>query len=200
MGKGHRLAMACHHVARPRAGTASGVPDVAPSAPSTPPELVSVRGVARPWEFCAHSRAHMARHSAARGRHRACAMQRHPRQRPIQPARLAAARLRRPNGKRVSIFLKETEANYYQDGFHWPGFHFSVTYCMNDPAPNHALFSKGHTPLHSSTGVHSLCPDWLGVAQLPCDMPVLTNGSGGTQRADLAGRIQPASSKLFNIL
>jgi hypothetical protein len=68
MGKGHGTAPARHPVARPRAGTASGVPDVASSAASTPSDLVSVRGAARPWEFFEQLRAHMARAGGHRPR------------------------------------------------------------------------------------------------------------------------------------
>ena len=68
MGKRRGTAPARHPVARPRAGTASGVPDVASSAASTPSDLVSVRGAARPWEFFEQLRAHMARAGGHRPR------------------------------------------------------------------------------------------------------------------------------------
>ena len=107
----HGPALARHPVASPSAGTPSDVADVAPSAASTAPGLVPVCGAARPWAFCAQSRAHLARaggphrlallcHGAARGHSRACEMQRHPLQRPIQAARLPAARERRPKRRR----------------------------------------------------------------------------------------------------
>ena len=61
MGTEHGPAPARHPVASPSAGTPSDVADAAPSAASTAPGLVPVRGAARPWEFCAQSRAHLAR-------------------------------------------------------------------------------------------------------------------------------------------